>query len=54
MPSDLIAKIDGGLHGIGVVLNGLGQTVRISKCEHISRDDNREAHTLAAAAKGMA
>jgi ribonuclease HI len=121
----LVAHIDGGMNGIGVILRGLGPTIRISKwigrqdsnvaeyvalleaeqtalnlnasklhvfsdaqvivrqmtgeytcssprlyslnficcklaqlldftIEHISRDDNREAHALAAAAKGMA
>jgi ribonuclease HI len=31
IPNDLVAHIDGGRNGIGVVINGPGQTARISK-----------------------
>jgi ribonuclease HI len=41
----LVAYIDGGLHGIGVVLRGLGKTVRISKW--IGRQDNNVAEYVA-------
>jgi ribonuclease HI len=39
------AHIDGGLHGIGVVLNGLGQTIWISKW--IGRQDSNVAEYAA-------
>jgi hypothetical protein len=41
------------LHSINWTCRKLARSLRFS-IEHISRDDNREAHTLAAAAKGMA
>src|SRR5579862_3396296 len=43
--TSLTAHIDGGMNGIGVVLRGSGQTVRISKT--LGRRDNNMAEYLA-------
>jgi|HubBroStandDraft_3_1064219.scaffolds.fasta_scaffold202826_2 ribonuclease HI len=39
------AHVDGGLHGIGIVLNGLGETIRISKW--IGKQDSNVAEYVA-------